>query len=362
MSATVEVDGLTKRYSRSAAPAVEHASLRAEAGTFTCLLGPSGSGKSTVLACIAGLVEPDAGTITVGGAPMAGVPAHRRSVTLLMQSAQLFGFLTVADNVAFGLKVRGLRATHRAARAAELLELVGLAGYGERDPRSLSGGEQQRVALARALAVEPEVLLLDEPLASLDPPVRRDLQDELVALHRRVGTTMVLVTHDLAEALALADHVVVMERGEVSASGPASSLYERPPTLGVARLMGIDTVLVATRSAGRLTTALGEIDGVAPPHSSPRATFVVRPEHVAIAPLATDAAPPAPPWHLQARAAVTACRYQGTTTLVQLDAGGTALWSLVPAAAAPRPGELVLVRVAAHHLVEVDPAGQTAQP
>lgn len=255
----VAVTGLTKRFARSGPPALDHVAFTVPDGSLTCLLGPSGSGKSTALGCIAGLIAADAGTVTIDGVDQGARPAHQRPATLLMQQAQLFDHLTVAGNVEFGLRVRGIGRAERAARAHELLEIVGLAGFGDRSPVHLSGGEQQRVALARALAVDPQVLLADEPLASLDPEVRRSLQQLLASVQRQLGTTIILVTHDVGEALALADQLVVLAGGTVHASGAPHALLRQPATVTAAQLLGIRNIIRGIRRADVLDTPAGPL-------------------------------------------------------------------------------------------------------
>ena len=244
MSASIRLDGVSKSYGGVAV--LDHVDVTVDAGSFTCLLGPSGSGKSTLLGCVSGLVAPDTGTVEIDSRDMSEVPPHRRPVTMMLQQPQLFPFLSVADNVAFGLRTRKIGKVERRATALEMLDLVGLDVDPDRGVDGLSGGEAQRVSLARALAVRPHALLLDEPLASLDPPVRRTLQDLLGEIHRRSGTTMVLVTHDRDEALSLADHMVVLDAGAACGSGSPADLFERPPTLAAARLLGVENVFDAT--------------------------------------------------------------------------------------------------------------------
>jgi ABC-type Fe3+/spermidine/putrescine transport system ATPase subunit len=243
VSAALEVMDLTKRFPGRVMPALDGVRLQVADRSFTCMLGASGSGKSTLLGCIAGLVEPDDGEVLIDGVSLAGTPPHRRPLTLVLQTPQLFPFLDVVENVEFGLKVRGVARRQRRARASELLDATGLGGFEQRRVSSLSGGEAQRVALARALAVEPRVLLLDEPLSSLDPGVRRELQDLLVSLHRSLGATTVMVTHDRNEAFALADHLVVLDNGRIVGDGPPQALYARPPSAAVARLLGVDNTI-----------------------------------------------------------------------------------------------------------------------
>lgn len=230
------VDGIIKRFQPQAAAVLNGVSFVVEPGSVTCVLGPSGVGKTTLLHVIAGLTDADAGTVRLDGAALDGVPAHRRPLTLLMQQPQLFAHLGVIDNVAFGLRVRGVARRARHRQSHELLELVGIDHLANRSTHHLSGGEQQRVALARALAVRPAVLLADEPFASVDASVRRDLQDLITSVHRELGTTMLMVTHDLDEARRIADHCIVLEHGRIVTQGspyeviggPATSIVQSP--------------------------------------------------------------------------------------------------------------------------------------
>ncbi len=365
--AGVEVVGLVKRYGpRGAARAVlDGVTFDVPAGSLTCLLGPSGSGKSTILGCLAGLIEPDGGTITIGGRTMDRLAPHRRPVTLLMQTAQLFGFLSVAENVGFGLQVRGVGAAERARRVDELLASVGLVGLGDRSPAGLSGGEQQRVALARALAIEPEVLLLDEPLANLDPPVRRELQDLLVEIHRRTGTTTVLVTHDVSEALALGEQLVVLAGGRVAASGRPEELYRRPPTVSVARMLGIETVLTGRLNDGVLAGPWGALTVSAANARGPvtggrPSTWVIRPELVEVSSAGDASAGDASAAGHAASGldvVVETVRYAGATLQLRMMApADTRIAATITTAAGappPVPGQRRVARLPADSLVEV---------
>ncbi len=245
MTAGVSVQAVSRRY--GAAAVLEDVSLEIAAGEFVVLLGPSGCGKTTLLNMIGGFDEPTAGQILIGGRNMAGIPPKDRPTTTVFQDYALFPHMTLADNVAFGLRMRGVARVERLARAAEMLALVGLDGRGERRPHELSGGQRQRVALARALAVEPDVLLLDEPLGALDLKLRRQMQDELKAIQRRVGTTFVHVTHDQEEAMAIADRIVVMNAGRIEDEGPPKRVYLRPKSLFTAGFMGeVNRISLAT--------------------------------------------------------------------------------------------------------------------
>jgi ABC-type Fe3+/spermidine/putrescine transport system ATPase subunit len=232
----VELVGATKRF--GAVTAVDAVDLAVRPGEFLSLLGPSGCGKTTTLRLIAGFEHPDEGEVRIGGRDVSRLPPYKRNVNTVFQSYALFPHLNVRDNVAYGLKQRGLRRRERRTRAGEMLELVHLAGYEKRKPRQLSGGQQQRVALARALVMQPQVLLLDEPLGALDLKVRKQLQVELKRIQEEVGITFVYVTHDQEEALAMSDRVAVMNAGRIEQLGPPREIYDSPATEFVAEFIG----------------------------------------------------------------------------------------------------------------------------
>jgi sulfate transport system ATP-binding protein len=218
--------------------AIDNVSLAVEDGSLTALLGPSGSGKSTLLRVIAGLEAPDEGTVEISGRDATRLPAQKRGIGFVFQHYAAFKHMTVRDNVAFGLKVRRRPKAEIAAKVDELLRIVGLDGYQARYPAQLSGGQRQRMALARALAVEPEVLLLDEPFGALDANVRAELRDWLRRLHDEVHVTTVLVTHDQEEAMEVADRIVVLNRGRIEQDGPPRDLYEQPANAFVMGFLG----------------------------------------------------------------------------------------------------------------------------
>ncbi|MCD6639481.1 MAG: ABC transporter ATP-binding protein [Nocardioides sp.] len=232
---------VTVRYGDTVA--VDHVSLDLPAGEVLAVLGPSGCGKSTLLRAVAGLEPLTSGRIEVDGVDLAGTPTHKRGFALMFQDGQLFGHLTVARNVAYALRLRRTPREQLAARVAELLSLVGLEGYADRLPGTLSGGEQQRVALARALAVEPRLLLLDEPLSALDATLRQRLAGELREILVAAGTTALLVTHDHEEAFALADRLAVMRNGRVVQSGPIDEVWRTPVDEETALFLGYARVL-----------------------------------------------------------------------------------------------------------------------
>jgi spermidine/putrescine ABC transporter ATP-binding subunit len=235
-SAEVRLQGLTKQYQRTTA--VDDVSLTIEPGSMVALLGPSGCGKTTCLRMIAGLVMPTSGDILLNGARITRVPVHRRNIGMLFQNYALFPHMTVSENIAFGLEMRGIAKADAAKRVGHALDLVRLADFGGRFPSQLSGGQQQRVALARALVIEPAVLLLDEPLGALDKGLRESMQVELRALQRRLGVTTVMVTHDQDEALTMADRIVVMRDGRLEQVGTATEIYQRPASRFVATFLG----------------------------------------------------------------------------------------------------------------------------
>jgi putrescine transport system ATP-binding protein len=230
------VEEVTKRF--GAATVLDRLHLAIAAGSFFALLGASGSGKTTLLRLIAGFEMPDAGRIRLDGADLADVPPYARPVNLVFQSYALFPHMTVADNIAFGLRRDGVAGDELSRRVGEMIGLLRLDGLAERKPREISGGQAQRVALARALAKQPKLLLLDEPLAALDRGLREHTRSELKRLHAALGTTFVLVTHDQEEALALADRVALLDGGRLAQTGTPEDLYERPASLAVARFVG----------------------------------------------------------------------------------------------------------------------------
>lgn len=232
----VTFDNVSKAYGN--VRAVQEISFDLEPGSLVTLLGPSGCGKTTTLRMIAGLELPTAGRIFIGGRDVSRLSATYRNVAMVFQSYALFPHMSVADNVSYGLRMSGLRKAEARLRAEEALETVGLAGYGQRLPSELSGGQQQRVAVARAVVLQPEVLLLDEPLSNLDAKLRRHVRDEIRALQQRLGVTTVYVTHDQEEAMAVSDRIVVMQAGRIAQDGTAVELYDRPRSAFIASFLG----------------------------------------------------------------------------------------------------------------------------
>jgi spermidine/putrescine transport system ATP-binding protein len=240
----VRLDGVTKRFDDVVA--VDELSLEIDRGSFFALLGPSGCGKTTTLRMIGGFEEPTEGTIYLGEEPVTGRPPYKRDVNTVFQSYALFPHLTIFENVAFGLRRRGIRGQDVKGRVTEILRLVGLSGLDKRKPRQLSGGQQQRVALARALVNRPRVLLLDEPLGALDLKLRKQMQLELKAIQHDIGITFVHVTHDQEEAMTMADQIAIMRAGKIEQLGTPTELYEQPRTAFVAGFLGISNLLPGT--------------------------------------------------------------------------------------------------------------------
>lgn len=277
MTASIEISGLERHYNKVAALA--GIDLTIDAGQYCVLLGPSGCGKTTLLNIIGGFADPSAGTLLIGGKNMVGIPAARRPTTTVFQDYALFPHMNLVENVAFGLRMRGVAKAARTERARAMLELVGLKDADRKKPGELSGGQRQRVALARALAVEPDVLLLDEPLGALDLNLRRAMQEELKSIQRKVGATFVHVTHDQEEAMAIADLLVVMNAGQIEDLGDPERVYRYPATRFAASFLGEMNFLAAEGNEGAALTSFGPAG--ATEYSGP-ITLCIRPEHLLV--------------------------------------------------------------------------------
>jgi putative spermidine/putrescine transport system ATP-binding protein len=282
----LELTNVQKRFGDVAA--VHDFNLDAQKGEFVSFLGPSGCGKTTTLRMIAGFEKPSDGTITIDGEDITYKPPNRRNVGMVFQSYALFPNMSVADNIGFGLKVRKRSKTDITKRVGELLDLIHLEGRGDRYPWQLSGGQQQRVALARALAIEPQVLLLDEPLSALDAKIRIVLRKEIRSIQRQLGITTVYVTHDQEEALSLSDRVVVMSEGRVEQIGTPSEIYNFPNTAFVASFVGTLNLVnagVVDPGSGRLSIDGQEVrtsKAITDAGAGDRVTLAVRPEGIAL--------------------------------------------------------------------------------
>jgi putative spermidine/putrescine transport system ATP-binding protein len=259
--AFIEFDEVSKHYPGAAAPAVDRLRLSIEQGEFLTLLGPSGSGKTTTLMMLAGFEPVSSGTIRLQGQPIEQLPAHRRGMGVVFQSYSLFPHMTVAENVAFPLKVRKVGASEIEQRVREALGRVRLQAYADRRPQQLSGGQQQRVALARALVFNPALVLMDEPLAALDKRLREELQLEIRRLHRELGVTMVFVTHDQGEAMTLSDRVAVFHQGRIEQLGGPQTLYDQPASPFVAGFIGDNHPLTGHWLGLEADTGLARIAG-----------------------------------------------------------------------------------------------------
>ncbi|GGX82143.1 spermidine/putrescine ABC transporter ATP-binding protein [Litchfieldella qijiaojingensis] len=343
-ASSIELQGLHKRFGKTTI-ALDGVDLTIEAGEFFTLLGPSGCGKTTLLRILAGLEEPDAGRLKIGGRDITDTPPHKRSVNTVFQSYALFPHLSVRDNLAFGLRMRGMPLERRNAKVAEIAEFIQLGDLVERRVDQLSGGQRQRIALARALVCEPDVLLLDEPLSALDAGLRSQLQVELLRVQKRLGMTFIFVTHDQQEAMVMSDRIAVLDSGIIQQVGPPRDVYERPVNAFVARFMGHDNLyrITARGEGGRLSTELGELHCESPGAGE---LLLVRPETL-------DLLPGEQPGKNRLLATVGERLYRGSHAEYRLDIGGTSLQATVNNRGRhlPEVGERVTVAVAAEDLV-----------
>jgi putative spermidine/putrescine transport system ATP-binding protein len=285
----IDIRNVSKLYAGTAA--VANVDLTIEPGEFLTLLGPSGSGKTTTLNLIAGFADLSEGHIEIDGERVDGIPSHRRGLGVVFQHYALFPHMSVEENIAFPLKQRKVARAEQRQKVAEVLETVGLGGYGKRRPGELSGGQQQRVAFARAMVFEPRALLMDEPLGALDKNLREKLQLEIKRIHQEVGRTFVFVTHDQEEALVLSDRIAIFNNGSIEQVGPSAELYEDPRTLFVATFMGESTVLRGMPEWQGSRWTLGfhgaTLRGSRDPFAGPGA-LVLRPEDIRLARRAED--------------------------------------------------------------------------
>jgi putative spermidine/putrescine transport system ATP-binding protein len=319
--APVVLENLTRQF--GATKALDGFTLKIEPGEFVALLGPSGCGKTTALRVLAGFERPDIGRVTVDGKDVVHIPAQKRDMGMVFQSYSLFPNMSARDNVAFGLQLRHQRSRPRRARADELLGLVGLAEHTTKYPHQLSGGQQQRVALARALAIEPRVLLLDEPLSALDAKVRAELRDQIRALQQRLMITTVFVTHDQEEALSMADRVCVMSRGRAEQIATPAELYSRPSTVFVGQFVGISSRVNVVRT-GDSVGLFGrdvKIRGLAP-DGAESLEALLRPEDVDVIVSPTGLG------------IVTHKSFLGATTRLEVGIGGASVKADIPSSAA----------------------------
>ena len=330
----IELRGIVKRYDDLVA--VDDLTLKIAAGEFVSFLGPSGSGKTTTLLLVAGFITPNQGQIMLGGEDITRLPPYRRNIGMVYQNYALFPHMTVARNIAFPLRMRGMERAQIARLVERALALVQLEGMQDRLPGQLSGGQQQRVALARALVFEPPLLLMDEPLGALDKKLRDELQIEIKRIQRAIRSTVIYVTHDQEEAMSMSDRIVVMHRGRVEQVGPPDELYERPGTRFVADFLGTSNFLEATveatgpsvrlRTAGGLAVEVAQSVGAA---IGDRLTVAIRPERIRI-----EVSPAAGPGWQPVR--VIECSYHGDTQRFQAElASGEILTVFRPNAGQP---------------------------
>ncbi|GAA4078283.1 ABC transporter ATP-binding protein [Nonomuraea soli] len=332
MTAQLEFRQLRRTFGKTVA--LDGFDLTIEPGELVALLGPSGCGKTTALRCVAGFETPDSGAVLLDGKDITRVPANKRDAGMVFQAYSLFPNLNALDNVAFGLRVRKVAQTTRRAKALELLELVGLATHADRYPHQLSGGQQQRVALARALALEPRVLLLDEPLSALDAKVRVGLREEIRRLQLDLGITTVFVTHDQEEALSIADRVAVLRDGRLEQCGSPAEVYDRPATPFVAEFVGTMNHLPG-RVSGDQVTVLGQLLPLDSDTSLTDVDVLVRPEAVRVEP------------EPDGRAEIVAASFRGASVRLRVALEGGEVLADVPGHEAMRlgPGTRVSVRL-----------------
>jgi putative spermidine/putrescine transport system ATP-binding protein len=319
----VEVRLEDLRRSYGGVPALDGLTLTLAPGEMVALLGPSGCGKTTAMRLVAGLEEANSGRVMFGGKDVTGLPANKRDVGMVFQAYSLFPHMTAQQNVAFGLSLHKVSADDRKRRAGEMLELVGLSAYADRYAHQLSGGQQQRVALARALAIQPTVLLLDEPLSALDAKVRSRLRDEIRRVQLEVGTTTLFVTHDQEEALAIADRVGVMNKGRLEQLGSPTVIYSRPATPFVAEFVGLTNRLAGVVKDGEVEVRGTRLPLVQPDAAGGPAIALVRPEAVALA--ADTGSVPGP-----LSGTVIAVSFLGATSRVTVDLGDVKVLAQLP--------------------------------
>ena len=323
--------------------ALKGINLTVRAGEYIILLGPSGCGKTTLLSILGGFLNPTSGQVLIGDKDMTNVAPKDRPTTTMFQDYALFPHMTLRDNVGFGLRMRGQNRAKRNAKADQMLDMVGLLPKANARPHELSGGQRQRTALARALAVDPDVVLLDEPLGALDLKLRRAMQEELKSIQRRLGTTFIHVTHDQEEAMALADRIVVMNHGQIEDMGPPARIYLQPATLFTANFMGEVNLIPATATATGLQTPLGLL-----PLTGPTGTLCLRPESIGPANLTQAEAIPLGPARLT-DAAFAGTHYRCHFT--PLSAPDLTMIAHLPPGSLPEPGSTHTLCATTHTVI-----------
>ena len=325
------LDKVRARYGKTVV--VDDLSLSAGKGELLSILGPSGCGKTTTLRMIAGFVAPETGAIAVGGMPIHAMPPHKRNIGYVFQNYALFPHLDVAANVGFGLRMRFVAKAERAVRVAKALDLVGLGAYAGRYPAQLSGGQQQRVALARALVIEPDVLLLDEPLSNLDAALRAEMRAEIRALQRRLGITTVFVTHDQSEALAMSDRIAVMDHGRLVEVAAPKALCDAPRHRFTAEFLGARTVVKGARAGGNFVLPAGARCALGPDTPADAEAIVLRAARLRVSPGLGAG-------RFLAHGKVRDVAYLGDFHDLEVDAAGTTIRVIRPSSEpVPAPGE-----------------------
>jgi ABC-type Fe3+/spermidine/putrescine transport system ATPase subunit len=334
-----------------AAVAVDGIDLAIRPGEFVTLLGPSGCGKTTTLMMVAGFEQPTSGNILLEGRSLVGVPSWRRGFGVVFQNYALFPHMTVAQNIGYPMRMRGVRGAEAETAVTEALDLVRLGGFGGRYPAELSGGQQQRVALARALVFRPKILLMDEPLGALDKNLRDEMQMEIVRIQRESGAAAIYVTHDQGEALQMSDRVAVMREGRIEQIDTPSRLYDGPATTFVAGFLGESNFIPYQRSSEGTATLPGGLTFSLPPHAPSQGVLILRPERVRVFDALPDGA-------LGLAVRVTATVYRGSEILIRMEAGEVALSALVPNRSGERrfePGDKVIAWWAPEDCAFTDP-------
>lgn len=359
----LDIRGVSAGY--GATPVLDGIDLSIAKGEFVALLGSSGCGKTTLLRAVAGFVQPSAGTIRVGGDDVTRLPPDRRGMALMFQSYALWPHMTVAQNIGYGLRLRGLPRAEIAQRVDMLQDLLGLAGLGQRKPAALSGGQRQRVALGRALAIDPAILLLDEPLSNLDARIRLKVRHDISALQKRLGITAVHVTHDREEAMVMADRIVIMEGGRIAQQGTPEAVFNRPASPFVAAFMGAENVIALNGSVGGGKLAIDASDanaGAVLPllgRDLKSGTFEAR-FRAEGALLVADDAPEPEADALDLFGHVEAASYPGGTWRHSVRVGNDLL--MVDAAQPCAQGKAVRVRIPAKDLFLFNSQGRDARP
>lgn len=342
---SITVTSLGKTYSDTSSPVLSNFSLSINDGEMVALLGPSGTGKSTLLRLIAGIEQPDSGDILFDGKSILNIEPNKREAVLMFQKSYLFPFLNVEENIGFGLKMQGVSPDVIRDEVKRMLDLIGLPGIEKRKVGQLSGGEGQRVALARALVTKPKLLMLDEPLSSLDTSVRLNLQAAIREIQRELGVTTIFVTHDLSEAMAMSDRMAILLDGKVTAYDKPNVLFHRPPCVNSAKFVGVDLFLEGETGNGWLETAdVGRVR-IKDETKADRSVYAIRPEHIRIQKEETE----------NSLAGVTlSSLYRGEALEVQVRIGDMITHARLPMPALTfARGEQVFVQLPLRHLFEV---------